>query len=66
MKIEAGEFADNQRLELFAYLVDVAGNVGGTALAPDSCQLEKPSRHRRTVLVAKTITNRYDAATDGH
>ncbi len=29
MKIEAGQFADNERLELFAYLVDVAGNVGG-------------------------------------
>ncbi len=33
-KIEAGQFADNQRLELFAYLVDEAGNVGGTATAP--------------------------------
>ena len=34
MIIEAGQFADNQRLELFAYLVDVAGNVGGTAAEP--------------------------------
>ena len=34
MKIEAGQFADNERLELFAYLVDVAGNVGGTAELP--------------------------------
>ena len=28
-KIEAGTFKDNQRLELLAYVVDVAGNVGG-------------------------------------
>ena len=28
-KIEAGTFGDNQRLELLAYVVDVAGNVGG-------------------------------------
>jgi hypothetical protein len=34
MKIEAGQFADNERLELFAYLVDVAGNVGGSATGP--------------------------------
>ena len=34
MKIAAGQFKDNERLELFAYLVDVAGNVGGTAAAP--------------------------------
>ena len=36
MKIGAGQFADNERLELFAYLVDVAGNVGGTAAAPQA------------------------------
>ena len=30
-KIEAGTFKDNQRLELLAYVVDVAGNVGGAA-----------------------------------
>ena len=36
MKIQAGQFADNQRLELFAYLVDAAGNVGGTAAAPEA------------------------------
>ena len=35
-KIEAGQFADNQRLELFAYLVDEAGNVGGTVTAPEA------------------------------
>ena len=34
MKIEAGQIADNQRLELFAYVVDVAGNVGGTETLP--------------------------------
>lgn len=33
-KIEAGTFKDNQRLELLAYVVDVAGNVGGTTTAP--------------------------------
>ena len=30
-EIEAGTFKDNQRVEILAYLVDVAGNVGGTA-----------------------------------
>ncbi len=33
-KIEAGTIGDNQRLELFAYVVDVAGNVGGTETTP--------------------------------
>ena len=28
-KIEAGQIGNNQRLELFAFLVDVAGNLGG-------------------------------------
>ena len=35
-KIEAGTFGDNQRLELLAYVVDVAGNVGGTAAGDPS------------------------------
>ena len=34
-KIEAGTFKDNQRLELLAYVVDVAGNVGGAAAGDD-------------------------------
>ena len=34
MKAAAGTFGDNQRLELFAYVVDVAGNVGGTVETP--------------------------------
>ena len=33
-KVAAGQFKDNERLELFAYLVDVAGNVGGTVTTP--------------------------------
>lgn len=33
-KAVAGTFGDNQRLELFAYVVDVAGNVGGTDTEP--------------------------------
>ena len=36
MKIEAGQFNDNERLELFAYLVDGAGNVGGSSSAPEA------------------------------
>ena len=32
-KVAAGQFKDNERLELFAYLVDVAGNVSGTTAA---------------------------------
>ena len=42
MKIEAGQFADNERLELFAYLVDVAGNVGGDGgQCARRCRLER-------------------------
>ena len=33
-EIEAGTFADNQRVEILAYLVDIAGNVGGTVADP--------------------------------
>ncbi len=33
-EIEAGTFADNQRVEIFAYLVDLAGNVGGDNKEP--------------------------------
>ena len=36
MKAVAGTFGDNQRLELFAYVVDVAGNVGGGEAAPQA------------------------------
>ena len=64
MKIEAGQFADNQRLELFAYLVDEAGNVGGTAAAPEAADW-KTLHGTDGVLVADTAipTVAADAAT---
>ena len=36
MDIEAGDFKNNERLEFFAYLVDGAGNLGGTASAANA------------------------------
>ena len=42
-KVAAKQFKDNERLELFAYLVDVAGNVGGTATDPRGCQFGRAS-----------------------
>ena len=52
MKIEAGQFADNERLELLAYLVDVAGNVGGEIIDdassnPAAANWRTPPRHPR-------------------
>ena len=35
-EIEAGDFKDNQRVEILAYLVDIAGNVGGTIANADA------------------------------
>ena len=43
MKIGAGQFADNERLELFAYLVDVAGNVGRYGCGTPRLQIGKHS-----------------------
>ena len=54
-KIEAGQIGDNQRLELFAYLVDVAGNVGGTATAPEAASWK--TLHGTTNEIAANTAN---------
>ena len=59
-KIEAGQIGNNQRLELFAYLVDVAGNVGGTATAPEAASWK--TLHGTTNEIAANTANPIVAA----
>ena len=60
-KIAAGQFKDNERLELFAYLVDVAGNVGGTATEPAAANWR--SLHGTEATLAEDIGSPRTAAT---
>ena len=60
-RVTAGQFKDNERLELYAYLVDTAGNVGGEATGPDAADW-KDLHGTADVLAADTASPRVPAA----
>ena len=60
-KVAAGQFKDNERLELFAYLVDVAGNVSGTAATAPAAANWKSLHGTTGVLAADTAVPRTPA-----
>lgn len=63
-KIEAGTFKDNQRLELLAYVVDVAGNVGGTTTTPAAANWRSLHGTEGEILAAFATKTTAATATD--
>ena len=64
MKPEEGRFGDNQRLELFAYVVDAAGNVGGSVASPQAADW-RDIHGTDDVFAADPATNPIVAAGEG-